>query len=197
MSLAMYVRGCVDGAGFQVSAPRPAPKCPAVRHNTVVPPWPARTMFVATISMRTVAARVNLKWTVAESRNPSRFGLTVVSRRRSPANGAEPFVMLRSSSAGAGAASTLAAATAAPITWPSPRLQFPYVPLMQGTIEVSILKGDEAPPHLCRARWARRPGHSARPPLRDQRRHSVSPGRRREGRDLRAGRGDRQLREGL
>src|SRR5438477_314914 len=88
----MYVRGCVDGAGRQLSEPQPASKCRAVRQSTVVPPVPARTMFVATISMRTVAVRVSRKWTVAASRNPSLFGLTVVSSRPSPAKGTDPFV---------------------------------------------------------------------------------------------------------
>jgi hypothetical protein len=53
-------------------------------------------MFVATTSSETRAGRVSRKRTIALSRKPSPFGLTVVSSRRSPANGADPFVTRRS-----------------------------------------------------------------------------------------------------
>src|ERR671934_231704 len=59
---------------------------------TVVPLFPALTMFVATMSIWTTEDRVNLKCTIASSRKPSPFGLTVVRSRRSPAKGVGPIV---------------------------------------------------------------------------------------------------------
>ena len=88
----MYVRGCVECAGRHVKLPAPAPNCLDVFQITVVPPTPARTMFVAMTSSRTRAGRATLKCTVAASRKPSPFGLTVASSRLSPAKGAEPSV---------------------------------------------------------------------------------------------------------
>src|SRR6478752_10600051 len=92
-------------------------------------------MFVATTSSCTCAGRVSRKRTVAESRNPSPFGLTVVSSGESPAKGTEPFDTWRSRSAGPGVASAETAASSRAVT----ALQFPYFPMMQGTIERSIL----------------------------------------------------------
>src|SRR6266545_7213737 len=144
----MYVRGCVEWAGCQTSTPGPAPSSCVVCQTEDVPPLPARTMFVATTSSRTRAGLVKRKWTNAASRKPSSFGLTVVSSRRSPANGRSPFVTWRSWSAGASAS----AARKTAVTESSRRLRFLYFPLMQSTIRTSILTPDEATPHLCRAR---------------------------------------------
>ena len=80
----MYVRGWVEGAGRQVSVSGPGPKRRDVCQTVDVPPLPARTMFVATTSIATRAGRVRRKWTTALSRNPSPFGLAVVSSGRSP-----------------------------------------------------------------------------------------------------------------
>src|SRR5262245_26865325 len=144
----MYVRGCVERFGRQVKVPGPAPKARAVCQTTDVPPWPARTMFVATTSSATRAGRASPKWTMARSRKPSPFGLTVVSRRPSPENGVEPFVTYRFFSAGESAS----AASRSAVTPQPGRLQFPYVPLNTHTHRASILTSDEATPHLCRAR---------------------------------------------
>src|SRR5438067_4874840 len=131
----MYVRGWVERAGRHTRVPGPAPKSRDVCQTEDVPVLPARTMFVATTSMLTRAGLDNRNRTYAASRKPSPFGLTVVSRLRSPANGTEPFVTWRSCRPGASAtAAKRAAVTAAPS-----RLQFLYVPLMQGTIAGSIL----------------------------------------------------------
>src|SRR6266511_4995158 len=151
-------------------------------------------MFVATTSRRTVAGRVTRKWTITTSRKPSRFGLTVVSKRRSPAKGAEPFVTRRSASCGA--APARAAATRKAVTRPSCRLQFPYFPLIQGTIAASILVFDEAIPHLCRARSAGAARCVGRAPARCERRHAIRPRRARHDHDPGPRRGDRQLRTG-
>src|SRR5262249_17644529 len=144
----MYVRGCVDRFGRQVSVPGPAANICAVCQTTDVAPLPARTMFVATTSISTRAGRARRKCTTARSRKPSPFGLTVVSRRPSPANGVDPFVTWRSCSAGESAS---AASPSAVTATPPARLQFPYVPLNLPTHRTSILTSDEATPHLCRA----------------------------------------------
>src|SRR6185312_13033268 len=132
----MYVRGCVERADFQTSVPGPAANCRDVCQTVDVPVLPARTMFVATTSRLTRAELVSRKWTMAASRKPSPFGLTVVSRRRSPANGADPLVTDRSFSAGDASAR---AARKAAVTGESGRLHFPYVPLIQRIIRRSIL----------------------------------------------------------
>src|SRR5947208_3525648 len=109
----MYVRGCVERVGRHTSVPGPAPKRRDVCQTEDVPVLPARSMFVATASMLTRAGRGSRKWTNAASRNPSPFGLTVVSSRRSPANGTDPFVTWRPWRPGARArAATPAAAVA-------------------------------------------------------------------------------------
>src|SRR5438034_5557564 len=121
----MYVLGWVERAGRQVRVPGPAPKTRDTCQTTDVPPLPARTMFVATTSIRTRAGFASRKWTLAWSRKPSPFGLTVVSSRRSPANGAEPFVTCRFCSVGVSAR----AARRRAVTFVLLHLQFPYVPL--------------------------------------------------------------------
>src|SRR5690348_15101744 len=190
----MYVRGCVERAGRHTSVPGPAPKSCEVCQTADVPPFPARTMFVATTSIETRAGRVNLKWTIAWSRNPSPFGLTVVSRRRSPANGADPFVTCRSCSAGASAS---AARNSAVTRYPG-RLQIPYLPLNTRIIGASILTSDEAAPHLCPARARAGPaGWRHRAPARPERRHALREGRARSDHDpgARTRRGDREHHE--
>src|SRR3954470_15545196 len=146
----MYVRGCVPRAGRQTRRSRPACSLRVVDHTAVVPVRPARIICVATADICTVAGRVSRKRTIAASRNPSPFGLTVVSRRRSPAKGRVPSETERSSSCG-GATSTSAAASGA-ITGRSVEaaglrscLQFPYVPLKQRTPRMQILR------HMSRA----------------------------------------------
>ncbi len=110
------MRGCAEEAGRQVNVARPWPRLRWVCQTTVVPVLPARTMFVATTSIRTLAALVSLKCTYATSRKPSPFGLTVVSRRWSPAYGVEPFVTLTSMSCAGGPASAATAARNSVIT---------------------------------------------------------------------------------
>src|SRR5947208_9544140 len=189
----MYVRGGVERAGRHTSVLGPARKNCVACQTEDVPVLPARTMFVATTSMLTRAGRASRKWTYAASRKPSPFGLTVVSSGRSPANGAEPFVTWRFWSVGANArAARTAAVTAAPS-----RLQFPYLPMMQGTIAESILILDEATPHLCRPRGAGSAGDGDRPRARIDRRHALRQGRPRHGHDSGSRRGDRELHQGL
>src|SRR4051794_31978655 len=132
----MYVRGWVDRVGRHVSVCGPAPRRRDVCQTTDVPPLPARTMFVASTSRSTFAERASTKWTIARSRKPSPFGVTVVSSGRSPANGADPFVTCTPCSAGEARAS---AARATTVTRVPSRLQFPYDPLNPGTIERPIL----------------------------------------------------------
>src|SRR4051794_8146001 len=131
----MYVRVCVERDGRHVSVCGPAPSSRVVCQTEDVPPLPARIMFVATASKRTRAGRVSRKWRTATSRNPSPFGLTVVSSGRSPANGTDPFVTWNPCTAGASAS----AARKRAVKTASLRLQFPYVPLIQRIIGRSIL----------------------------------------------------------
>ena len=85
------MRGSVVRTGRQASVPDPAGKEPVVDQTVVVPVVPARTSSVATASIRTVAGCVSRKITIALSRKPSPFGLTVARSARSPANGADPL----------------------------------------------------------------------------------------------------------
>src|SRR5436190_13658435 len=100
----MYVRGCVDGFGRHTNRPRPGGNLRVALQTTVVPVRPARTICVATASTRTVALLRRRNVTKAASRNPSPFGLTVVRRRRSPANGVDPFETAISNNGEGGAA---------------------------------------------------------------------------------------------
>src|SRR5947207_14102111 len=93
---------------------------------------------------------------MARSRNPSPFGRTVVSSRRSPANGVEPLPTRRSSRRGTGAerpagaaagttAATRRAAIAARVATGQvipayPRLRTPYNALIHGTTAATILR---------------------------------------------------------
>src|SRR5581483_7272101 len=79
------------------------------------------TLTVRVTSIVTVAGVRSRKLTIASSRKPSPFGLTVVRSLESPANGVEPFVTRKSKSCGASerrvaadaGATTTSAATAA------------------------------------------------------------------------------------
>ena len=106
------MRGSEVRNGRHTSRSRPAGNVRVVVQTVAVPVRPARTICVATADMRTVAGRVNRNRTMAASRKPSPFGLTVVSSRRSPAKGRLPFATERSSTC-AGRASTTAAASGA------------------------------------------------------------------------------------
>ena len=88
------------GRGDQRSVCGPAPSAQERDHTALVAARPSRTLSVRTASIRTRAARVRMNRTTAASRNPSPFGETVVRRRRSPANRAEPFDTASAWSAG-------------------------------------------------------------------------------------------------
>src|SRR5204862_1306171 len=107
----------------------------------LVPPVvPARSSWVSTASIRTTAGAVRRKCTIAASRKPSPFGLTVVSSRRSPANGADPFVTRTSTRLGEGADAT-AAATKGAITRPT------LEPWTRGLRALTVSLPSAQPPH--------------------------------------------------
>ncbi len=96
------MRGGVERAGRQTSRCRPGFSFADVDQTICVEGRSARIVSVRTASIRTVAARSSRNETIAASRNRSPFGLTVVSRRRSPWKGESPFVTRRPWSDGPG-----------------------------------------------------------------------------------------------
>src|SRR4051794_26514145 len=121
----MYVRGGVRRAGRQTSRPDPAGNRARLDHTAVVAVRPARTVDVDTAAARMTAGSDRRKETTARSRNPSPFGLTVVNRGRSRANGVDPLDTRRASRRGAslrawptGVSTRPAARTSTPRTRP-------------------------------------------------------------------------------
>ena len=112
----MYVRGCVLAAGFQAKEPGPASKLRRADQITAAPGLP--TASVATTASRTTAGCVRRNETIARSRKPSPFGLTVDNSGRSPANGRDPSETWSPTSWGAAGEAASAAARSSPVMAP-------------------------------------------------------------------------------
>src|SRR2546421_11443082 len=97
----MNVRSSIERAGFQTTRWRPVLKSAVYDQTIREKRGCTRNVSVRTASTFTAALRARRNETTARSRERSLFGLTVVSRRRSPANGVPPFPTRKSRSRGA------------------------------------------------------------------------------------------------
>src|SRR5581483_3532224 len=134
------------------------------------------TLTVRVTSIVTVAGARSRKLTIASSRKPSPFGLTVVRRLESPANGVEPFVTRRSKSCGAserrvrpdaGAATTSAAtATRARRRTAARYLSCPLLQLVRLARQRAERRLQEVVRTRCRERPREQPAEFGRDDLR-------------------------------